>query len=72
MTFALATLVFLATLWMLVVTGAALLERSGGKMLSALRGDAPFAPLATVPVRVRTRHPQQATVRARPRLRAAA
>ena len=35
---ALGTLVFLATLWLLVVVGAAVLEESGAKIAAALKG----------------------------------
>ena len=34
----LGTLVFLATLWLLVVVGAAVLEESGAKIAAALKG----------------------------------
>lgn len=33
------TLVFLATLWLLVVMGAAVLEESGARIAAALKGD---------------------------------
>lgn len=36
----LGTLVFLATLWLLVVMGAAALEESGARIGAALKGDA--------------------------------
>ena len=35
---ALGTLAFLATLWLLVVVGAAVLEESGAKIAAALKG----------------------------------
>ena len=35
---ALATLVFLATLWLLVVVGAAILEESGARIAAGLKG----------------------------------
>ncbi len=35
---AFGTLVFLATLWLLVVVGAAVLEESGAKIAAALKG----------------------------------
>ena len=38
MTAALGTLPFLATLWLLVVLGAAILEESGAKIAAALKG----------------------------------
>jgi hypothetical protein len=52
---ALGTLVFLATLWLLVVVGAAVLEESGAKIAAALKGRQPRSSLASVPVRVRAR-----------------
>jgi len=70
---ALGTLTFLATLWLLVVIGAAMLEEGGAKIAAALKG-ASFASktprTVTVRVRARTRAPQP--MRAAPRLRAAA
>ena len=69
---ALATLAFLATLWLLVVVGAAILEESGAKIAAALKGQSArdsrqplYAPFR---IRPRVRQP----MRARPRLRAAA
>ena len=44
MTAALGTLVFLTTLWLLVVVGAAVLEESGAKIAAALRGIARSRP----------------------------
>ena len=38
MTAALGTLAFLATLWLIVVVGAAVLEESGAKIAAALKG----------------------------------
>ena len=38
MTAAMGTLVFLATLWLLVVVGAGVLEESGAKIAAALKG----------------------------------
>jgi hypothetical protein len=67
---ALGTLAFLATLWMLVVVGAMVLEESGAKIAAALKGKVPHQPI--VPVRVRTRSKLQQPVRATARLRAAA
>ena len=70
---ALGTLAFLATLWLLVVVGAAVLEESGGKIAAALRGETGRGPsLHFAPVRVRqSRQPRQ-PLRARPRWRDAA
>ena len=71
MTAALGTLVFLVTLWMLVVVGAAVLEESGAKIAAALRGR-PLARHVTAPIRVRTRARLQPAMRATARWRAAA
>ena len=50
---ALGTLPFLATLWLLVVLGAAVLEESGAKIAAALKGDSTREPVAG---RVTVRH----------------
>jgi hypothetical protein len=71
MTAALGTLVFLATLWLLVVVGAAVLEESGAKIAAALRGR-PLARQLAPPVRIRARARIQQPMRATPRWRAAA
>jgi hypothetical protein len=71
MTAALGTLVFLATLWMLVVVGAAVLEASGDKIAAALKGQ-PKRRQMQVPVRVRARSRVQQPMRASARWRAAA
>ena len=71
MTAALGTLVFLVTLWMLVVVGAAVLEASGAKIGAALKGK-PLARQVTSPVRVRTRVRLQQPTRVTARWRAAA
>ena len=71
MTAALGTLVFLATLWLLVVVGAAVLEESGAKIAAALRGKPVSRPLIA-PVRLRTRARVQQPMRASVRWRAAA
>jgi hypothetical protein len=69
---ALATLAFLATLWALVVLGAAILEESGAKIADALRGQPARQPILRVaPVRLRIR-PRVRVMRAEPRWRAAA
>jgi len=47
----LGTLAFLATLWLIVVLGASVLEESGARIAAALRGKAAPRSL-TVPVRV--------------------
>ena len=70
---ALATLVFLTTLWLLVAVGAAVLEQSGGKIVAALKGQlgtSPAMPASYARVRVRSRLPKP--MRARPRMRDAA
>ena len=66
----LGTLPFLATLWLLVVLGSAVLEESGAKIAAALKGAPPYrqTPMS-MRMRVRSR-PQP--MRAEPRLRAAA
>ena len=50
---ALATLAFLATLWLLAVIGATVLDSSGTKILAALKGRSLSPAIATPPVRVR-------------------
>lgn len=67
---ALATLVFLAAVWLVVVVSAKLLDESGARILAALNGGTgrPPATLARVWIRVRS----QPVRRAAPRLRAAA
>jgi hypothetical protein len=73
MTAALGTLVFLTTLWMLVVVGAAVLEESGAKIAAALKGKHRHGrALVTVPVRIRPRAWVRTAMRATPRLRDAA
>ena len=68
---ALGTLAFLATLWLLVVVGAAVLEESGAKIAAALKGR-PASRQVVVPVRVRGRPRLMQPMRAKPRWRAAA
>jgi len=69
---ALGTLVFLTTVWMLVVVGAAILEESGAKIAAALKGK-PLHQLVMQgrTVRIRMRHSPR-VMRAEPRWRAAA
>lgn len=70
---ALGTLTFLATLWLLVVIVAALLEESGAKIAAALKGASFASPTQrAVIVRVRARPRAIQPLRAAPRLRAAA
>ena len=71
MTAALGTLVFLVTLWMLVVVGAAVLEESGAKITAALRGKPRSAPVIA-PLRIRTRARIQQPMRASAKWRVAA
>ena len=68
---ALGTLAFLATLWLLVVVGAAVLEESGAKIAAALKGK-PATRQVVVPVRVRASLRTQRPMRAKPSWRAAA
>jgi hypothetical protein len=56
MTAVLGTLPFLATLWLLIVLGAAVLEESGAKIAAALKGE-PETPSSVGQVRVRLRTP---------------
>ena len=70
---ALATLAFLATLWLVVVVGAAILEEGGARIAAALKGQSDGGqqrPIASSRLRVRSRLRQP--LRAQPRLRAAA
>jgi hypothetical protein len=70
---ALGTLPFLATLWLLVVLGAAVLEESGAKIAAALKGETTHQPtIGRLTVRMRERPRSQPVRRAEPRLRAAA
>lgn len=72
MTAALATLVFLAIIWMLAVVGAALFEKSGAKIVAALQGRSTAPALATRPVRLRHQRFQPVRARLSQRQRAAA
>jgi len=67
----LGTLAFLATLWLLVVLGASVLEESGAKIAAALKGKPPRREMP-VSARVRIRSRFQKPIRAKARLRAAA
>jgi hypothetical protein len=67
----LSTLAFLATMWLLVVLGASVLEESGAKIAAALKGK-PASPPVIVPVRARARSRLAQPMRAKPRWRAAA
>jgi hypothetical protein len=69
----LGTLAFLATLWLLAVVGAAVLEESGAKIAAALKGK-PHDPRipGVAPIRLRMRPKLRPVMRAEPRWRAAA
>jgi hypothetical protein len=67
---ALATLPFLATIWLVVVLGAALLEERGARIAAALRGGPANAVLP--PNRRRLRFAVGRPMPAEPRWRAAA
>ena len=72
MTVVLGTLPFIATLWLLVVLGAAVLEESGAKIAAALKGQSLRSiPPATV-IRMRNRAPARPVRRANVTWRAAA
>ena len=73
MTGLLGTLPFLATLWLLVVLGAKVLEESGAKIAAALKGESQRQPSPIArPNRLRTRTPVRETRCERAPLRAAA
>ena len=66
MTAVLGTLPFIATLWLLVVLGAAILEESGAKIAAALKGEAAVMrsgaeTLVRHPVRTRANRPMRAS-----------
>jgi hypothetical protein len=69
---ALGTLPFIATLWLLVVVGAAVLEESGAKIAAALKGETTRQPPARLTVRMSARSRPLQVRSAEPRLRAAA
>jgi len=69
---ALGTLVFLATLWLLVVVGAAVLEESGARIAAALKGKQNRPSIAFAPVRLRSRPRLQQPIRVSASWRAAA
>ena len=71
MTAALGTLPFLATLWLVVVLGASILEESGARIAAALKGE-PEQRTMTVAARSRGRSRPRQIRSAEPRLRAAA
>jgi hypothetical protein len=72
---ALATLIFLATLWLIAIVAAMILEESGSKIVAALKGRSSLAyqpTISPIVVRFRQRPRAQWVLLARPRLRAAA
>ncbi len=69
---ALGTLAFLATLWLVVVVGAAVLEESGAKIAAALKGGRAQPSLVSVRVGVRSRPRVAQPVRVSASWRAAA
>lgn len=73
MTALLGTLPFIATIWLLVVLGAAVLEQSGAKITAALKGEPLQEPSSMFPNRrVHVRLKSQEVRRASAPLRAAA
>jgi len=71
----LATLAFLATIWLVVMIGAEMFGTSGRKVLMALRGRSLLATAPSVrpvAVRVSQRTRPQRALRAQPQYRAAA
>jgi hypothetical protein len=72
---ALATVAFLATLWLLAMLGLAIFDESGPKVLAALKGQSPLAmapEVQSVTWKVTSRSRARQPLRARPQLRAAA
>ena len=70
---ALGSLTFLATLWLLVVLGARVLEESGAKIAAALKGSASPLPLEReLPVRHQRRIEARTPMRVSVEWRAAA
>ena len=73
MTAVLGTLPFLATLWLLFVLGAAVLEESGAKIAAALKGESMKQPtLGSRPVRTGQRCQAPRAIYANEPLRVAA
>ena len=68
---AFGTLVFLVTLWLLTVVGAAILQDSGARIVAALKGEPTRLP-SFAPVRARTRARIERPMRVRATWRAAA
>ena len=72
MTVVLGTLPFVATLWLLMVLGAAVLEESGAKIAAALKGKSGEPQPIFARSRIRPRGRVQQPMRAPARWRAAA
>jgi hypothetical protein len=73
MTAALGALPFLATLWLLIILAAAVLEESGAKIVAALKGEpSPQLSTGAEPVRLRARKRTERPVSASVEWRAAA
>jgi hypothetical protein len=71
----LATLAFLATIWLVAIIGSPILAASGRKIVLALRGQSPLAiapSIRPMAVRVSLRARPQRILRAQPRFRVAA
>ena len=69
---AIGTLVFLGTLWVLVVVGASVLEESGAKIAAALKGRPVNHTVRMAPIRLRIRARVRQPMRADAQRRAAA
>ena len=69
---ALGTLTFLATLWLLVVIGAMVLEESGARIAAALKGKRDTPSVGIMRLQVRTRARPRPVMRAQAEWRAAA
>ena len=67
----LGTLAFLATLWLVVILGASVLEASGAKIVAALKGKSQHR-TSFAPFRMRARFRFQRPMRAAAQWRAAA
>lgn len=67
----LGTLAFLATLWLIVVLGASVLEESGAKIAAALKG-VPRRTVRFAPLGLRSRARFRQPIRGRAQWRAAA
>lgn len=68
----LSTLAFLATMWLLVVLGASVLEESGAKIAAALKGKPERREPAAPPMRMRVRYSTRWVTHDQPSWRAAA